>query len=224
MRRRSKNRTGGNFYRARTRKQKRFERSVKKIAREVVLADPEIKFLDTGISESTAYTGNSQFHCLTLIPEGDGDNARSGGTVKLRSLEIKSIIKDIGAANAVGDVYCRVLLLQVRETNGADPTATEVLNTDDVLALRNWDYRKDIVVLKDKRIILRKHDTVGHRSTAHWHYYKKFPFPMKATYTTANANVAATNNNHLFLMVMSDAADTDDPSFFFQCRLTYTDA
>lgn len=225
MVRRYRNRTGGNYYRARSRKQKAFERSVKKIAREVVQSEPEIKYLDTAISEGSVYTGSSAVNCLTLIPGGLGETDRTGYDVKLRSVQIRLFGIDVGSGNDIGDVQCRALLCLSRTCDGADLTVTETLTSDNTRSLRNWNYRKDVTVLKDKFFIIRKADTVGHKGRYCWNYYKKFNLPIKCSFTTDNGNIAATNNNHLFLILMADMTlEADAPSFYATTRVTFTDA
>lgn len=205
-------------------KKKRFERSVARIAKKACVKEAELKVIDTDINETDAYVGNSTLTLLTGVALGDNYTDREGVKIKLNSINCNLRVTDIESANAIGDVYVRIMIVLVRETDGADPAITDILEVDHPTSQRNWLLKDKFIVISDKRFVLPKHDTVSHTSKRIYKYYRKFkPWGINTTFKDTTALVASTQSNHLYLVLMNDAANTDDPPYYGEVRVTYTD-
>lgn len=206
-------------------KRKPFTRAQMKTILNLSREERETKFVDTDISISTSYDGSTASgSCITLMAQGDGQSTRDGLEIQLKSCQLNLKINDIGAGNAVGDVYYRLIMVLVRDTNGAVPNITAILQSDDVTDMRQWNERTEYKVLLDKRGILPKHETVAHKSKRIIKYYKSFKKPIQCTYSGTTAATASNNQNHLFIWFMNDAANTDQPTCAGHARITYNDA
>lgn len=206
------------------RRGKPLTRSQVRVVRKIVEQQNETKFVDTTIDETGAYVANSAILWIVPVAEGDGESDREGQAIKIRSVQVHCLIRDIGAANADGDVLYRVAMVLKKEVDGATLAYTEVWETDDPRSFRDWETRKDYKIMKEWTGILKKADTVGHRSARYIKFYHKFKKPIKCTFKgDGTAVIGNAQENHLFLVFSSSAANTDQPGFTGNCRVTYTD-
>lgn len=87
----------------------------------------DTKALDVPIA-STVLTAAAQYTCLNLIQTGAGFYNRLGNRIILKSLEIKLALEPSNVVNQGYDAtWVRILFVYDRQTNGANPGASDVL-------------------------------------------------------------------------------------------------
>ncbi len=97
----------------------------------------EKKFFDTVIDDAVV-SANMTINNLTIIPEGNGESARIGRKITLKSAHMKGTITLTAATAAVNTsdtVTCMVV--QDTQTNGQQFAATDLLTTDSFDSFRN---------------------------------------------------------------------------------------
>ncbi len=122
----------------------------------------EKKFFDVELT-NTAFTAawtplEPATTNLTAVAQGDGESNRDGRKYTIDSIHIKGYVEvALQESNVTprGDVLFRLALVIDQQTNGAQLTATDVMDggqTDDINSFRNLQFTKRFRVLKDKTI------------------------------------------------------------------------
>lgn len=119
----------------------------------------ELRFADTSRENitlpstlATAVVDNTTTNCLNAIAQGTGENQRSGLRVVNKSIQIKVNWDMLGG----GDQVLRLLVVQDRQTNGAQLTGSDVLadqvpgTANDNLAMVNLENKHRFKILYDK--------------------------------------------------------------------------
>ncbi len=110
----------------------------------------EKKFFDTTVDD-TPITTTMVIQNLTIVPEGNGESARIGRKITIKSVHVKGVLTMIqatDAANTSDKVFG--MLVQDTQTNGAPFVVTDLLDTDVITSFRNLANSKRFKVLKKK--------------------------------------------------------------------------
>lgn len=117
----------------------------------------EKKYKDTDVSAVGDNTSGTITTSLNLIPQGTTDITRIGNKVNVTNINIHFGVgvDDMGAASAIQNGNCRVILYLDKQANGAYATSTDILTSSGIGAttinrFRNLDQVDRFVILKDK--------------------------------------------------------------------------
>ncbi len=202
--------------RRRHRRRRGFTNRVKAI----VDGQAESKFLDTSVSGTIPVAGTSLMQCLTLIATGDSNITREGDKVKLLSVQVRGQVT--GDASGASATTARMMLIHAkRDVDGALPAVTDILMSDSVHALKQIDNRGYFKVLWDSRFSIKETGDSAQLPTVLVDYYKKFPKPIDAYFIASTAAITSNSSGHLFLLMMTDQATNDEPTWGLECRVVF---
>lgn len=183
------------------------------------LINVEKKFFDvTGTTtiDGTSSTSGSIIS-LSNIAQGDDYNNRSGNSILLQSLLFRG---KATIASTFKPTTIRVMLLIDNDQRGTDPTFTDIFETGvgtNITRPLNHNVGKRFNVLWDR---VTSMDEFNQRRFLHT--FRKFYGQHIKYQGTAGADASAYEGN-LYLVLASDVATSDAPSFDYSVRLRYTD-
>ncbi len=194
----------------------------------VMASQQEKKYIATSFAAiSQAIAGTSSIHFLTGITQGDDVNERLGNEVRLSKIRIEG---SVGTdPTAIADTQYRMVLVQgVTNIEGVAPTILEIFATDspdslrELVGIRNYDFK----ILWDNKFILREFrppvaGRVSRVNVAFIHAFRNGG--LKLTYDANTSGIADAEKNHLFLILMTNQANTFQPAFNGTVRITYQD-
>lgn len=163
-------------------------------------------------------TSTATWYTMNGLAKGTNNGQRVAEGVVIRSMQlfINLSQKSAGAQQSV-----RIMLVQDKQTNGAGPVITDVVDANTTYSMRNLVYRKRFKILLDKRMTF---DAVGggHNNEA-FSYYKPCYIPVQYNGQN-NGDVQDITSNALFLIVLGEqvsgnAAMTAQITY----RIRYTD-
>lgn len=213
-------------YEARKRRRRPFTPLQTQVIKKIIDKKAEQKYIDTELDAIHGWYGaTAQQQCITLCAQGDTDVTRTGNNILVHSMQMNTVLR--GDPLCTSDVLCRIIIYRALDCNGANPTATEVLNAVDVKAFRNKTYMGDYRVLYD-RIKLLPQGSISSQANTPFRsvkYYKRFKKPLKVTYDDTSALIGSCERNHLFVMLISSwGADAYSPICDSYFRVRFTDA
>lgn len=205
---------------------------VDRIAKDVMyvksLLNTERKYLDTAISGNfPADSTNWNIVRLNTIPRGEGENQRSGASVRMKSIQLRGKVETSGTLpSANPTVRVRVVMFMDREVNAYNtatlPSCNELYKDNTVSSMRNYDS------LKSKRFAILKVwyiKLTAEKPEAMINYYKKMHLPVK--WAGTNTDGTGIIQNPVYLAFSSDTNTTGGqqtvPFYDFQERITYVD-
>lgn len=164
----------------------------------------ERKFIDT--TDSTDITTTGVVVPVNLIAAGTDYDARIGRKVILKSFQIRAIF---GLENASVPSGVRYLLVYDKQTNGALPAITDILNTasaqNPVTAMLNLNNRDRFVILWDKIFQLNTSFSIFQ----HFKKYKKLRHETVYSGTTATIGSIITGGLYVVTIGSVPAGITD---------------
>ncbi len=100
-------------------------------------ANAERKFFDTDVDDAVT-AATMVVNNLTVIPEGNGESARIGRKIVIKSIHVKGhlTLPATTASNATSDNVC-MMLVQDTQTNGTAMVAADLLDTDVIESFNN---------------------------------------------------------------------------------------
>lgn len=181
------------------------------------LINTEFKAKDTYVSPSVTTSGSLTL--LNGLAKGDTLSTRTGRSVLFKSLQISIQAVINGSATTS---RCRAIVFIDKQVNATTPTIAELLDTSTasaLMAMRNLNWRKRFVILKDKSFVL---DSDQHPEIIiNKFLYKKMG--MHTIYDDSDAGtVADISSNALYIMLVSDEA-VNAPGITVQARVRYLD-
>lgn len=199
-------------------------------------SNQEVKFFDIEhVANAFSTTWNTEEPAttnLTAVAQGDGESNRDGRKYIMTSIHLKGFLSTIAleAQTApLNDIICRLVLVHDTQTNGAQLTATDVMDgaqTDDVNSFRNLQFTNRFKVLWDETIIIVRNNTnegasnlfaaAATKSPA-FKVNKSFNIPVLMSGTGADIANVTDNSIHLIAVADSSAALMN-----YQCRLRFT--
>lgn len=105
----------------------------------------ELKCYDTNWSFNIVGAGH--VFCLNTITQGTDDFNRIGKSIQLKNLSINYYITSIGVGP---NLVCRTLFVLDRQTNGATPAVSDIIESNAVEALYKESQRTRFKILYDK--------------------------------------------------------------------------
>lgn len=201
--------------------------------------DIENKFIDYEHNAAFATTWTAledgTADCISATAQGDGESNRDGRVYHIRSVHVKGYMAMStaeGQAAPTSDELARVALVWDTQTNGAQLTATDVMDggqSIDVLAFRNLQYSKRFRVLKDsgvKRIQAHPLNEGAINSFAAAPVYVPFKFnvkfkkPIKVRCSGTTAVVTSIADNSLHVI---GCATNTNVTLVYQSRVRFCD-
>ncbi len=196
----------------------------------------ERKFFDTQVSQdafsATWDVMEPATTNLTAMIQGDGESERIGRKYIIRSIHIRGFVSFPQAESALNPLdtsLARICLVLDPQTNGAQLTATDVMDggqTDDINAFRNLQFTGRFKVLKDKLIRMERTGLSQGAANQFAAGIRIFPFkwnvqftglPVNTSGTTANIANVTTNSLHIIGVATSTSA-----TLSYQCRVRFT--
>lgn len=111
---------------------------------------PEMKFLDTAISQACDTTG--AVTPLNLVAQGDDFNQRDGRTITIKKIMIRGIMNP--QDSIVANTLCRVMVFNDMQANGTTPAITDVLTAASSNTFQNLNNRYRFKILKDDQFVM----------------------------------------------------------------------
>lgn len=196
---------------------KKATKALRKVNRLSRYVDREKKFFDAAAFASVQLDDNGAIVSVSNIVQGDGGSNRDGMQVKTMSLFVRGTLVQQSATNGV--VFSRIIVGYDRESNGALPAITDVLNAITPSSLMNLQNRKRFKILYDKNVY-----TTLASSESSAKYLKKYK-RLQLTLNYADATDVAQRNN-LFVIALSDAPNAGaagtKPTLILNTRLRFT--
>lgn len=192
----------------------------------------EVKFFDTETVDdaftATWATMEPATTNLSAVAQGDGESARDGRKYRIHGIFIKGYVehtKEESTASPTGDQVVRICLVQDKQTNGAQMTATDCMDsgvTYPVLSFRNLQHTERFNVLFDKTIRIPTEGMNEGAVNLFAHATKRIPFKINHAFKTpiivntdgTTADIANVTTNSLHMIGVSRDASS--------CLLNYT--
>jgi hypothetical protein len=152
---------------------------------------------------------------VTNVDKGDSISQRDGDQIRLKSIETRGMYTLNPSATST---TVRLMWVLVKNVNGATPAIGDIIETlgsSDVSSLRNLEYRRNVVILKDMVMVLNS-DT----PKRYVKYYRKMD--AKLLYNGSATDVTAAESNSVFLVQISDEA-TNTPTVELNTRVRFID-
>lgn len=121
----------------------------KRAAKRLALAKPELKWLDTEISNVTVDTSWEHYEdltkkCLSAVPQGNADSERVGSQIIIKSISVRGLLvqpSGIDTLKPKFDTLVRLQLVQDTQTNGTQLFAPDVMQATASALLEIASYR-----------------------------------------------------------------------------------
>jgi len=171
---------------------------------------------------------------LTAIAQGDGESNRDGRKYAIKSIHIKGFIEvpqQESQTAPIADQYCRIVLVLDTQTNGAQLTATDVMDgglAEDTLAFRNLQFSKRFIVLFDKKITLHVGRANMNEGAVNlfasptirvpFSYNKTFSTPIQVLMSGTTADIANVTDNSIHMIGVSESTIA---TLSYQCRTRF---
>ncbi len=234
----SGNRNGG-FFRPVKRRRYTARRRGSAMPRTGGFTNMEVKFFDT---ESTAdafattwATMEPATTNLTAVGQGDGESQRDGRKYMIRSIHVRGQVIDQATESQTapsGDGTVRFCLVWDTQTNGAQLTATDVMDggqTNDIWSYRNLQFSKRFRILYDKTIVIPTGRSAQNEGAANlfassqtqvqFKINKIFKKPIPVLMSGTTADIANVTDNSLHMIGVGDSTNT---LLQYQCRVRFT--
>lgn len=170
------------------------------------------EFPSAAFTTANAVGNVGEIHCLSNMAVGTGDGVRDGHKVLCKSL---SVIMDIDR-NTASTQKLRFILFVDRQHVGVTPSATDLLESDSILAYRNKNNASRFQILIDKR--LQVNDLS--KSSLHYEFKKAWKTGLDQRYDGATVNDTSKNPIYMY-MVSND--NTNKPAVYMYSRMRYLD-
>lgn len=171
---------------------------------------------------------------LTAVAQGDGESNRDGRKYRIHGIYIKGFIKINGAESATTpppDVQCRICLVWDKQTNGAQLTATDVMDagqTVDVFSFRNLQHTERFTVLYDRIYTIKRPQQTNEGAINLFaspdtltpiKIMKTFKVPIEVNTDGTTADIANITTNSIHMIGVATAST---PTLSYTCRLRFT--
>lgn len=174
----------------------------------------EYKAHDTSIA-STPGTGGDIIN-MCLITQGDDFSERVGRSIKMHSLKLRMVNTVGGATSAT----YRLILFKTRQNQASAPAVSEVLRTTPYVYspyLKYSSNQESFTILWDQTF---QFDALN-KGVAHLE--KEFPLGTHCKFNGTSNTEASCGVGAVYLMLVSNATSTNEPSLDGIARLVYTD-
>lgn len=186
----------------------------------------ELKYFDQAQSmldlKPTAADFGSSF--VGSCDRGTDPDQRVGRKIAVKSIQVRvTCTPGYTAALIASDV--RVIIFYDKQSNGADPVATDVLVADGINSMRNLSNENRFVILHDQIHRFENHDGT-HVSNDMIVIYRKFTKPLIVEYKSNLGDIrdVATGNINIMAYADCDTSATVNTHLVGYSRIRYTDA
>lgn len=188
--------------------------------KKLIATYPEYKYIEQGISDITAVSGTGVVKFISGVAVGDTNITREGNKINIESVHIKGTLTTASTAT-IGSVF-RILLVEMRVTDGAFPTISNIV-TDAVDGMRNADHMGEYRVHWDQTYTINcgGNSAAPFRQVRYVDKYIKFRKPIVAKFDAATAVIGDTTENHLFLIYLSNKANPHQISWDAVSRVVF---
>ncbi len=201
----------------------------------------EMKFVDmemdvNALTTSWATHEPAATDSISAVATGDGESNRDGRVYYIHSVHLNGRC-DFGLQESVGappsDIIFRVIVVVDKQTNGAQLTATDVMDagqTDDFHAFRNLQFTQRFWVLYDNLWSLDLAKRVTNEGATNlfangigihlWKMNYTFNTPLKVTCSNTTAVIASITDNSIHVIAIASSTST---TISYQSRVRFTD-
>ncbi len=189
----------------------------------------EAKFFDTDIDDATVST-TMTINNLTIIPEGNGESDRIGRKVNIKAVHIKGTLTLPTTPTAANtSAVVKFMLIQDKQTNGAQYTATDLLDTDSIESFNNLANSARFRVLKTVYYNLKcpagsgrgTTDTLSYGEDVRWvSCNMRINIPMEYDNSATTGAIGTVRTNNLYWVSQASASTAN---FTGTARIRYTD-
>jgi len=159
------------------------------------MINPEKKFVDNNTSTAFIPTTGTAVATYTMMPQGLGDQARTGNTIKGHSIYGRYVLYlDPSATRST----VRLMWVLDKENNGSIPALSDILDNVDVVSGMNLDSSKRYAILRDTVYTMNS----GNRTLIKGKFY--FPTDFHVHYDGPSGAITDAKENQVFLFAISD--------------------
>ncbi len=195
-----------------------------------VLIGAEIKFHDIDIDDTdVSNTGTIQAALLT-IPEGNREEQRIGRKLVIKKIlwRYNILLPTTATAAETSDIV-RVMLIQDKQANGAQPAVLDILETADYQSFRQLANSQRFIILHDKTHVLNCGAGSGRGSTDTLSYgeterqgtfYKDCNIPIEYDNSASSGVITSIRSNNITCLLISRGGHT---AFTSKIRFRFSD-
>ena len=111
---------------------------------------PELKLMTRSLTQ-TPDDSTGALTILTNIIQGDRMRDRDGRNIQIKSIQVEGLVV---ASLTVPETLVRIMVCKMIDVDEQIPTINEVLDTVDIISLRNLNRQPNFKVLADRRFNL----------------------------------------------------------------------
>lgn len=190
----------------------------------------EKKFYDGNITGTPGVTWTNLYNSINLVQPGTGPDDRIGDKVWIHSVHMKlDITFDwLSTATQLQAGAVRLFLAIDKQCNGANPTASEVMQTggQNILQFRDVNKIKRYTILFDKTFVsnpISDDSTLNVRKQIYWKFNKKFKKPILIDFDGVSGGISEVVSNNLFVGMVTSGATGVGVGITAQTRIRFTD-
>lgn len=188
----------------------------------------EQKFLDTNVIDATLAANMVHFN-LCVIPQDNTESGRIGRKVTIKSIAFHGVLTlDAAVTSANTSNNIRMMLVQDKQTNGAEFAATDLLDTNAILSFNNLANSGRFRILHSDWIDLNTDGGVELGVLPSWgtksiwvNFYKKCNIPIEYDNTAVDGSIGTVRTNSLWMIFQTIDAERVGVSGI--ARVRYTD-
>lgn len=192
-----------------------------------LIGDKEVKYVDVlvNVNPSTTLTGAQVL--LNDVPQGTGIGDRLADRVFPSKIKGNFIVTSSVAATQ--DTTIRFLIVWDKNTNGAAPAWTDIINntappvSDPVFGFHKMEYKRRFTVIFDKTIIMPLYNAGNPDCVQRLSFSKNLKKRgcMETQYTATGGGISDIESGSLYLISVSNQT-SGTPLIYGETRFTYT--
>lgn len=217
-------------------KQKGPSNVLSKIAHEGPKKKKEYKFVDLGSSNFLTLNTTGTVTLLNGLVEGTDVVDRIGRRIFMKSIQVKGWLSFINPTdfNLAGSCqFARILLVYDKQTNGAAPAYTDVIQglssagtaTNTFLDFKSMPNMDRFTIIRDHSFMVPSEVFGQNDNEKQWHINWYIPLKgIPTMYNASNGNVADIKTGGLFMLSLGSSTFTATPTTFtYNTRVVFTD-
>ncbi len=210
----------------RKRRRKRTMRAKSSLTRRVTKITKRISSLiekkHKDLSSNGNFASDQTANSLTAMIQGDASNQRTGLKITAKNVYVKLLVQWVaGVTSSLGS--CRYILFMDRNSQGATPSGTDLLESQSVQSLlNNINEGRRFIVLADKLFNNPQPSTaVGYDKSVAF----KIPLNKNVWYLDSSDNQSSLGRNQIYQICVGDntIASGNAPAFSSETRVYYED-
>lgn len=188
----------------------------------------ELKFLDTAHSDGTL-AANMTFYNPMVVPQGTTESSRDGRKITIKSLHIRGHATLLNATDVTNtSTIMRMRVVLDKQCNGAQFTATDLLESDAINSFANLANRGRFVTLIDR---VMSFSCPGATATGGAYSFGeiirpisinlKCNYPIEYDNSVTTGAIGSVRSNYLCIVLQTSTGELI--SISFTSRIRYTD-